>query len=150
MQDTASEGYATSDDDSSSDTEESPPAGGSDDDVDMEDLGGRVTSAKAASTSQTAPLPQELEPAAAREMLTPSLRANLSKQGYKLIGTPSLNGRLACLAVFITCAVSGCGCCLCILALAFASAPESSSRCLLGLVALWDQNTPCKHQHSST
>lgn len=93
VQDTASEGYATSDDDSSSDTEESPPAGGSDDDIDMEDLGGRVTSGKAASTSHTAPLPQELEPAAPREMLTPSLRANLSKQGYKLIGTPSLNVR---------------------------------------------------------
>ena len=84
MQDTASEGYATSDDeDSSSDSGESPAAGGSDDDIDMEDLGGRVASGKAASTSQAT---AEQDPAAPREMLTPVLRANLSKQGYKLIG----------------------------------------------------------------
>ena len=152
MQDTASEGYATSDGDTSSDTEESPPAGGSDDDIDMEDLGGRVRSGKAASTSQTAPLQEELEPAAPREMLTPSLRANLSKQGYKLIGIPLLNGTLVCWAVFMTRAVSGHGCCLLpalsLLALAFALAPETPRQCLLGQAALWDHNTPCKHQHS--
>lgn len=89
MQDTASDGYATSDDETSSESGESPAAGGSDDDIDMEDLGGRVVSGKAASTSQAAPqqLPSEPEVTAAREMLTPALRANLSKQGYKLIGT---------------------------------------------------------------
>ncbi len=86
MQDTASEGYATSDDETSSESGDSPAAAGSDDDIDMEDLGGRVVSGKAASTSQAAP--QQLEPEAtpAKEMLTPALRANLSKQGYKLIG----------------------------------------------------------------
>lgn len=52
----------------------------------MEDLGGRVVSGKAASTSQEAPQQPEPEATAAREMLTPALRANLSKQGYKLIG----------------------------------------------------------------
>lgn len=86
MQDTASEGYATSDEESSSESGESPAAGGSDDDMDMEDLGGRVVSGKAASTSQAASQQPEPEAAAAREMLTPALRANLSKQGYKLIG----------------------------------------------------------------
>ena len=84
MQDAASEGYATSDDESSSEsTAASAAAAGSDDDIDMEDLGGRIKSGRGVSTS----LPSEVqEPAADREMLTPALRANLSKQGYKLIG----------------------------------------------------------------
>lgn len=51
----------------------------------MEDLGGRAKSGKAATTSQAAV--EHQDPTAAREMLTPALRANLSKQGYKLIGT---------------------------------------------------------------
>ncbi len=85
IQDAGSEGYATSDDESSSDSEESPAAAGSDDDIDMEDLGGRVASSTAASTSQ--PSPDQQDAAVPREMLTPALRANLSKQGYKLIGT---------------------------------------------------------------
>ena len=86
MQDTASEGYATSDDETSLESGDSPAAGGSDDDIDMEDLGGRVVSGKAASTSQAAPQQPEPEATPAKEMLTPALRANLSKQGYKLIG----------------------------------------------------------------
>ena len=84
LQESASDGYATSDDESSSDSGESPQAAGSDDDIDMEDLGGRVASGKAASTSQ--PAAEQQETAAPRDMLTPALRANLSKQGYKLIG----------------------------------------------------------------
>ena len=80
----ASEGYATSDDETSSESGDSPAAAGSDDDIDMEDLGGRVASGRAASTSQ--PAIEHQEPAATRDMLTPALRANLSKQGYKLIG----------------------------------------------------------------
>lgn len=81
----ASEGYATSDDETSSESDESPAAaGGSDDEIDMEDLGGRIKSGKAATTSQA--IPEQQDPTAAREMLTPALRANLSKQGYKLIG----------------------------------------------------------------
>ena len=51
----------------------------------MEDLGGRIKSGKAATTSQAAP--EQQDPVAAREMLTPALRANLGKEGYKLIGT---------------------------------------------------------------
>ena len=50
----------------------------------MEDLGGKSKSSKAAAFSQAAS--EHQEPAAAKEMLTPALRANLSKQGYKLIG----------------------------------------------------------------
>lgn len=84
MQDMASDGYATSDDESSSEADSVPPAAGSDDEIDMEDLGGRIKSGKTASTSQ--PSFEQPDPAAAREMLTPALRANLSKQGYKLIG----------------------------------------------------------------
>lgn len=52
----------------------------------MEDLGGRIKSGQAATTSQPA-VGKEDSPDA-REMLTPALRANLSKQGYKLIGDP--------------------------------------------------------------
>ena len=85
-QDVASEGYATSDDESSLGEGESdgapPAAAGSDDEIDMEDLGGRTRSGKTATTSQAAAEQQD-----PREMLTPALRANLSKQGYKLIGT---------------------------------------------------------------
>ena len=86
MQDTASQGYATSDEeeDSDTDSEQQAAAAGSDDDIDMEDLGGRLLSGKAASTSQAAPNSQDA--AGPREMLTPALRANLGKQGYKLIG----------------------------------------------------------------
>lgn len=81
----ASEGYATSDDETSSQSDDSPAAaGGSDDEIDMEDLGGRTRSGKAATTSQA--VPEQQDPTAAKEMLTPALRANLSKQGYKLIG----------------------------------------------------------------
>ena len=86
MQEAGSDGYASSDEDTSSDSGDSPAAAGSDDDIDMEDLGGRAASGKAASTSQ--PAMEHQEPAAARDMLTPALRANLSKQGYKLIGEP--------------------------------------------------------------
>lgn len=81
----ASDGYATSDNETSSESDESPaPAGGSDDEIDMEDLGGRIKSGTAATTSQATA--EQQDPTAAREMLTPALRANLSKQGYKLIG----------------------------------------------------------------
>ncbi|DBA96026.1 hypothetical protein WJX77_003968 [Trebouxia sp. C0004] len=89
QEDTASDGYATSDDETSLESADAPAAAGSDDDIDMEDLGGRVVSGKAASTSQAAPQQPEPEATAAREMLTPALRANLSKQGYKLIGSHS-------------------------------------------------------------
>ena len=101
MQDTASEGYATSDDETSSESGESPAAGGSDDDIDMEDLGGRVVSGKAASTSQAAPPQPEPEETAAKEMLTPGLRANLSKQGYKLIGRSEPLLRTLCQLRFV-------------------------------------------------
>lgn len=84
LQDTASQGYATSDDEEDADKENRAAAAGSDDDIDMEDLGGRALSGKLASTSQAAPVSQDT--AAPREMLTPALRANLGKQGYKLIG----------------------------------------------------------------
>lgn len=89
QQDVASEGYATSDNESSrgeggAGSDETPPAAaGSDNEIDMEDLGGRTRSGKTATTSQAAAA-EQLDP---REMLTPALRANLSKQGYKLIGT---------------------------------------------------------------
>lgn len=88
QQDVASEGYATSDNESSlgegeGESEDPPPAAaGSDDEIDMEDLGGRTRSGKTATTSQAAAEQQD-----PREMLTSALRANLSKQGYKLIGT---------------------------------------------------------------
>ncbi|KAL3153770.1 hypothetical protein ABBQ32_013358 [Trebouxia sp. C0010 RCD-2024] len=90
-QDVASEGYATSDNESSrgeggAGSDETPPAAaGSDNEIDMEDLGGRTRSGKTATTSQAAAA-EQLDP---REMLTPALRANLSKQGYKLIGSHS-------------------------------------------------------------
>lgn len=84
VQDTASQGYATSDEEEA-ESEQQAAAAGSDDDIDMEDLGGRALSGKLASSSQAAPNIQDT--AGPREMLTPALRANLGKQGYKLIGS---------------------------------------------------------------
>lgn len=102
QQDVASEGYATSDNESSQGSD-APPAAGSDDEVDMEDLGGRTRSGTTTTTSQAAAEQQEPEPAA-REMLTPALRANLSKQGYKLIGTtPHTSKDCACVAFQACC-----------------------------------------------
>ena len=85
IQDVASEGYATSDDETSSGSE-APAAAGGDDEIDMEDLGGRIKSGQEATNSQRTSGHEDLT--APREMLTPALRANLSKQGYKLIGDP--------------------------------------------------------------
>lgn len=97
MQDTASQGYATSDEEDDSDSEQQAAAAGSDDDIDMEDLGGRLLSGKSASTSQAAP--DSKDAAGPREMLTPALRANLGKQGYKLIGKLML---LTCLHIHLS------------------------------------------------
>lgn len=88
LQDTESQGYATSDDEQS-DSEEQAATAGSDDDIDMEDLGGRALSGKQASTSEAAP--DSKDAAGPREMLTPALRKNLGKQGYKLIGARSFD-----------------------------------------------------------
>ena len=88
QQDAASEGYATSDEEDASEDEQQAATAGSDDDIDMEDLGGRVQSGNSASASQAAPAAgmAGTDPQGPREMLTPALRANLGKQGYKLIG----------------------------------------------------------------
>mmetsp|Transcript_13128 Transcript_13128/g.15889 ORF Transcript_13128/g.15889 Transcript_13128/m.15889 type:complete len:704 (+) Transcript_13128:221-2332(+) len=74
-EETASEGE--------SEIDESEAANGSDDDIDMEDIGGA-----APRRGQKPHVLKEVN-GEKKEMVTPKLRANLTKQGYKILGSHS-------------------------------------------------------------